>query len=310
VKDLLLVFALLFLGILLLLVGALALVIAAVATLVVGVFLACCIVVIWAFEFIGLDNTRRRWGRLEFPAVTLEHEQTHKRVHLIGVMHIAQSDYWARIEQQVQSKNAVVLYESVSKPTSAEMAQFTPPEYACYEHMRLMQKTMGGEIAATLGLQFQREGLSYPSHWIRTDMSGVEFITRLAKIQEQFPDKIKSLDALKEEQRPFVRWAVRLALIHLPLITLLGRYLRERDEYTRATNELILDQRNVIGVQGILKHGGSADVVAIWGAAHLHGMLPLLEDAGYRQVEKKWFCAWKAEPYSFLQMVRDSKPES
>ncbi len=269
-------------------------------------------IVIFVLEFIGQGNIRRRWGRLQLPVHTLRHIATNKEVRLMGVMHIADTTYWTKLESYIQKtrKDGVVLFEGLKCPAEDELSVFTAKELSCYRRMQATLNSMGGEIASILGLQFQKVGLSYPNDWIRTDMTGIELIQALSIAEERIGTKCFPnhgyISPLAPEMKPYARWILQNAIMHFPIMGIISKFRVGASLESIEIKRIIFDMRNEIGVEGILKYGKSHNVISIWGAAHLTGMIDLLAKHGYEIVDTEWFAAWKPKSYSFVQALAES----
>ncbi len=264
-------------------------------------------IAVWIVEYRGFGNVRKRWGKLEFPLITLKHETTGRRVRLLGVIHFADASYWSTLQGVIDREGeSVVLYERVLKPTQEEMDALTEKERAWYENVHLGHKTLRGQLQALLGLSFQGDGLTYPAHWINTDMSGGAFVKAMVGLEERFPgNPFMAILDHEPEQAPFVRWMIQKIFSHISLSEL--RNFGAKSAYRRERDAIILDYRNFLGVNGILAHGKERDVVSIWGAAHLPGMLHLLKQLGFEEETREWFGAWKPPAYSLLHAIRDMR---
>jgi pheromone shutdown protein TraB len=65
--------------------------------------------------------------------------------------------------------------------------------------------------------------------------------------------------------------------------------------------------RNEIAVDAIVRYAATNDVVAIWGAGHITGMLSLLGDSGFIEEKKEWLTAWTPPKVRLLDVLRAEK---
>ncbi len=258
-------------------------------------------VLIALLEWKGTGYTRRRFGKIQLPIVTLRENDTGKLVYLIGVMHIAQKKYWDKLQSFVDARpQATVLYEGISRVSEEEKALFGEAEAEIYEGFTQLigvQKEFGDLI----GITYQREGLAYPDSWVRTDLTGSAFIKALAEIPGGVPElfALKKL-GLSARQKPFVRWYIEKILGHLPLVSFLGR------NRNRKMMSVIIDMRNVVGCDAIIAHRKTADVISVWGGGHLPGMVKILEQNGYEIIDTTWHNAFQ-NTYTLLDAIADTR---
>lgn len=230
------------------------------------------------------------------PVIHMYNPLTHKRVILIGVMHIANKEYYQKIQQIVDALNGYkILYEGLGKITVAEELLLSNDEKNLYEKMqRVMQhRTI---IAALLKIQGQRDGLRYDDSWINTDMSLFSFIK---KIHERKLNLFKSendfkVDFKKKSDHLGLVWMLDIVFMRMSAIMLLSNLFSFFSTKKRKENQLIVKERNAIALSGIFKEVKDSNVVSIWGAAHLPGMVHELKKAGFKQKEKHWFVAYTA----------------
>ncbi|HEU5114907.1 MAG TPA: hypothetical protein VFT82_04035 [Candidatus Paceibacterota bacterium] len=226
------------------------------------------------------------------PTVTLVHPKTGRKVVIIGVMHMGRPGYFEEIQKAIEKLSGYkVLFEGVGRLTDEEKAGLTPDERRIFDQFDAAMKSRN-VIQILLGLSGQTDDLKYDPSWIRTDMRMIDFIRRFdeAKV-DPFPTmKVSTLQKLleKETESKLFAWVFDLILFRLPALffcfDLVGRFRKKES----VRKQVILDERNAIAVDGILRESVSADVVTIWGAAHLPGMIARLRAAGFRKTAKTW----------------------
>jgi pheromone shutdown protein TraB len=79
----------------------------------------------------------------------------------------------------------------------------------------------------------------------------------------------------------------------MQVLFLFVKLLHLGKEDKAALQDIIINERNKVAVDGILEHVQHNHVVSIWGAAHLPGMISLLNKQGYREQERTWFKAYR-----------------
>lgn len=265
------------------------------------------------YEFVGINHMRRRFGRLQFPVITLRDTKTGHRVRLVGVIHIAEPAYWKRIQALIDRYgSSSILYEMISKPSDAEVLRFSENERTVFEFIT-RQKQLVGNVVQLLGLRYQKEGLSYPPDWIRTDMSGAELIRLLAENDAAYPEEAKKhyqhIEDMAKEKGA-LKWVLHKGIGHIALLSTVTSKMK-RSPYRTRENEIIISMRNAIAVEAILRRIETSDVVAIWGVGHLTGMTSLLNQAGFTEEKKEWLTAWTPPKFGFIEALRfDTKDDA
>lgn len=262
------------------------------------------IVVVWFIEWRGVELARRRFGKLEMPIITLREMKTGNYVRLIGVVHIAEAAYWKKLSDLIDEyPHVAVLYEGISKVSEEEKLRFTDKELETWKQYADVGSAMK-ELSELMGLTFQKDGLAYPPHWIRTDMTGFDFVRSISAATEQ-KDTIVLAPRWTKEIAPLVHWMLRMAIGHMPIISLLfGK--RKSGDKKRA---VIIGTRNFIGCEAISKYRNTGDVISIWGGGHLPGMVHLLTQMGYEVLDRKWHEVIDGTSYSLLHALADMNAE-
>ncbi len=88
------------------------------------------------------------------------------------------------------------------------------------------------------------------------------------------------------------RIMVKMLLRLLPAALFSCRFNSLSSRAQRAVDKIVIDERNVIAVEGINTHLTHTDIVcALWGAGHLFGIDKLLRRQGFRRYNSEWITA-------------------
>lgn len=207
---------------------------------------------------------------------------------LLGVSHVAEASFWEEVAALVADKESAgsqVHYEMVENDTG--------------EAMKLGLDVR--RFAQAAGMVFQKDGLPYPDHWLRTDMSLSEYLSHgnPAKIQKALDREDQNEDDLdllsSYEGLPLL--ARRFFVYGMPVLHRLF-WLKDHlggKSSLGISHKITIDARNKIGVDAALS--AESNVVAIWGAAHLPGMGKLLEQAGFIETDRRWLVSVDARKH-------------
>lgn len=240
------------------------------------------------------------------PVVYLIHPNTQRKIVLMGVIHIADSAYFMELQRMIDTLNGYkVLYEGLGKITSEEQLLFTPDEKRIYKTLKQHMKARG-IISSFLKLQGQHDGLSYLDSWVRTDMTLFEFIRTISEKKiDLFRKKLKFTFNFKKGSSEYLltTWLVNAFFMRIPAILYIYKFISIFSKQKRMRNELIVNERNRIAINGILKEVSDSNVISIWGAAHLPDMIKKLKDVGFEVQEKQWLVAYTMPENSFKDFV-------
>lgn len=236
----------------------------------------------------GLASRTRR-GVLE-TAVNTYTGNSGQTITLVGMVHIAESEFYAECEQIVtraEKAGAVVHYEAIcdrGEPRSSIEADLVDRFKGGTAYARI------ADLLGGLALQHKTDLLIQP-HWVNTDVSTVELI-RLLPNAEEFVATLEKVEASVDDITPemlrLLDWALRHLSLLGPVITL-HSLLSPRRRTRSSERKVIIGHRNRIAAEAILTE--SRDVIALWGAGHLEGIGNILEQSGYRKTHTRWLPA-------------------
>lgn len=257
----------------------------------------------WPISFVGTKIGRTRGNALELPIKFYEHPETKRRVILVGVIHIAKAPYYQDIQHLIDSAAAGgyrILYESVGKMDEADIINLPDNERSVVRQMQAVSAFMQGMSTKLFDgdIVYQKQGLTYPPSWIRTDVEVAHVATLFAEANLTFfaggekAAKQNPLEDMSEEHLKWMRLLVKTLIKLLPGITAVLRPFTYFSYKKRVRNYIIIDLRDEVAAEGILHHTKESDVLSVWGAAHLPGIHTHLSAAGYRLKNTHWLKAF------------------
>jgi hypothetical protein len=259
--------------------------------------------VAWPISIIGTSIGRNRGGMLQTPTRIYQHSSSGRTVFLVGVIHIGRKAYYEAIQSlidQLSQHKFRILYEGVGKMDDKDMLALPPKQRVIAKQMRAISSAMQ-EMSALLldeGIVYQKQGLSYPDSWIRTDVDISHMVQLFAEADLHFwegpsdkPEK-KVLDDVPEDVVGFIKALFVTAIRLLPGISKVMGVFTQFNPKKRARQHIIITLRNEVAARGILEHAEHSDVLSIWGAGHIPGIHEHLSTAGYRHTQTIWFDAF------------------
>lgn len=241
------------------------------------------------------DGEREQDGSLQTAVATFRHPTRDQVVVLYGVVHVAETDYYAKVQQDLDSYTTV-LYEGVApgkdEPTEADKS------------LGELQKAMG----EMLGLSFQKDGINYTrENLVHADMNMDELKARMGggtfNPMGQFMDE-KQL----ANMGPFLRMAAGVGKM------LMQSNPRMRDQMKRQMaqqlanadmsamggmgekmHQVILLDRNEVCMKVLERQLGTqqdGSIAIFYGAAHMPDLEQRLAAQGFTLTEKRWMSAW------------------
>jgi hypothetical protein len=225
------------------------------------------------------------------------------RIDLVGVIHVADPDYYAAI-QKLLDREALVLYEAV-KPKEQTNLEFEEDESE--NPLRKLHQS----FARWFGLKFQLEMIDYDRpHFIHADMSAEQFNaemrgpepepgeepvkpepTQLETVLKQFEAMLPMMDQMFATPGPMrdnVKKMMARMLGGANAEKMLGAMMPD-------LSELILEKRNKVVVEILKEHLEETEgpIAIFYGAAHMRDLEKrITEELGYRRAGARWLRAW------------------
>ncbi len=231
---------------------------------------------------------------LQTAVAHFRHPSKDVEIVLYGVVHIADADYYARVQRDLDSYD-VVLYEGVAPGKEAPTAED--------KSLGELQKVMG----EMLGLTFQKDGIDYTRpNLVHADMNmdqlkeamGGSTINPLGQVMSQ--DQLRAM-------APMLKMAGQLGAMLMkanPAMQdnfkmMMGKQLGNADlsnALGEKATQAILVERNKVVMSVLAKQletTTSGTIAIFYGAAHNPDFEERLGALGFEQTSKRWMTAWK-----------------
>lgn len=260
-------------------------------------------------------SSRRKNDVLQTPTVTLYNVKTKKRLVVLGMMHVADKEYFAGRLNQIKDferQGYVVLYEGVGRADQEQIQQEPEEVRRAYEYM-LKSLRFRDLVCALLGVVNQSAVLRPQMGWINTDVDLLSLIRRIEDAggkqlwSAELDDLVAQLDK-DEDAQEMTKVILDHMLVRLPYLSSVKLYNwlfgRKAHRQTQITLGALLGWRNQVAVEGILKYLDH-DVVAVWGAGHIPGMLRLLRRHGYRLEGITWQDTYRKRTGPFFAAIAE-----
>ncbi len=259
----------------------------------------------WLVNSIGVKGIRNKNGRLETAVVFYHHPKTKKQVVFIATLHLAEREYYAALQQRITAlPGHQILFEGVGKLSAQEEQALTEKEHSVAKHFDDIFGWMR-KIGELMSLQYQKEGLTYDSSWINTDIRLSELIRSFARHDIYLTNQEKKIDSLFcNESAQFTKWFINKLFSRFVPGAVLIDALAFLSRKKRLAKKFILDARNTKAVRGINEHLKNGNIVTIWGAAHIRGIERELKRSGFRAVRREWFAAYHVRDYNLVECFR------
>lgn len=219
--------------------------------------------------------------------------------HLVGVVHIADADYYARLQRELDGYD-VVLFEGIKDAATSGVE---------WQKRMLEQGGDAGDMqqafASWFGMRYQLAAIDYARpNLVHADMSSDEFFEAGAG-QFGFRRDARPLPTgLLEVWRKFRALGDVVLGVPGPLQSLaratFAEALGSEDigdsmSLVPGLSELLLDKRNAVAVERFdvereRARGGS--IAVFYGAAHMKDLADRLASRGYRRTGARWLRAW------------------
>lgn len=263
---------------------------------------------IFAFitNLVGHKGIRNNKGKIQCPVVYYEHPDTKRQFTFIAVMHIAEPEYFASLQKLIDSfTDHKVLFEGTGRLSPQEEESLTPKERVVQDQFHDMLGSMK-KFASLMSLQFQKDGLAYPSHWINNDVTLMQLIKSFVERDITPMNKSRRLDSIDEDVQILIKWVVNAFFNRSVPIAMLLKFIFYFSRSKRLFRNLIVDWRNDVAVKSIRKHLIEGNVATIWGAEHLKGIEQQIIQDGFRKCRSEWYTTYRVRNYSLLTCIKEA----
>jgi hypothetical protein len=236
-------------------------------------------------------RTRRegdRWN-LQTALIHLKHPQTGRKVRLMAMIHIGEPRFYMRVNEVIAEHDGLVLFEGVGQLTEEEIASLSDEERRVYEAIAPLHDAYR-KLAAALDLVAQPDALTKPqANWRRADLP----LKRLLHVwAERRLPLLPAMDmAGRALEGAIFKRATRLLLLQEPFILSAFKVVRGWSPQLGRLSRLLVDERNEAAIAVFDDTAAEQDILLLYGAGHVPGLLVALERRGYREVARDWFTA-------------------
>jgi len=208
----------------------------------------------------------------------------------MSMIHIGEPRFYARVNEVIaEHDGGLVLFEGVGQLTEEEIAALEPDERRVYEGLAPLHDAYR-KLAAALDLVAQPDALAKPGpNWVRADVP----LKRLLHIwAERRLPLLPAMDmASKALEGPIFKRATRFLLLQEPFILSAFKVLRGWSPQLGRLSRLLVDERNEAAMAAFDGAAEEKDILFVYGAGHVPGLLDALRRRGYREEARDWFTA-------------------
>ncbi len=224
-----------------------------------------------------MEFVRMSRGSGQVPRVTLyKHRRT---VVLFGMIHFAEPQFYSEILRHLEEyerNQYAILYEAIDRDCPGV-------DLSAVEYKKKKAYAQLGQF----GIVDQYSAMQPRPTWQNTDMSLRAVCGRLDGLSAaRLRSSNLHFQQMREDPLPMVR-----GLLHLWDCVARGTVESKIREHV-PNQDVVLHARNEIAVEGIVEASASAHVVAMWGAAHVPGIVSaLVDDHGFSVRSVEWITA-------------------
>lgn len=220
--------------------------------------------------------------------IDFEHTETKSRLSLVGAIHIAEPQYYGRLQKEIsdrQGDDGLVHFEGIGKPTEEELADASWTDRKKILLLRGYLESMYGTLKTFPGLQYQKEGIDYHLDWERHDLTALEMVRELPISLLLAQRAIISGIMYGLEKFPEVRVVAAESLSKL-------EESRERKRskllHDDAYEAIVITRRNEHALGAVARAISlepDQNLTLLWGQGHLAGLAEGAVDLGYCHVD-------------------------
>lgn len=226
-------------------------------------------------------------GLTSFETATweLNNPASGRRLVLVGMMHLGEEEYFEETSKQLETfsaKGYALHYERLKEASEKDVAGLSPKLKVNFERLRSQAKNAShSKAASVLKLAYQKESLSYPANAENVDITDLDLFLsmgheRASKIFEAM--NVAQMEV--QEARKMLILAFRMHGIQ----TLLAKITPQG----RAMHQVVLRDRNAHAVQAAKTTLETSNLVLVWGADHLPGLIKTFQAAGFKIEHSYW----------------------
>ena len=230
---------------------------------------------------------------LQTAVTRLDQSRSDRLVTVVSTIHVGLASYFAELNQVIENHHGAVLYEGIGSLTEEDVAALTPEERRIYERVAPLHD-LYEKFAQPLGLVFQGTAIHYDrERWINADVPLRRLLTLWA--DQKAPllpfDKIPA-EIFETEQSKRV---AGLLLLQEPLLLSAFNGLRGWVPGLHRFSEVLIEERNRAAIAAFDSVPADQDVLIIYGAGHVAGIMDALRERWYWRRSETWHTAFRGE---------------
>ncbi len=235
---------------------------------------------------------------LQTAVTRLEQARSPREVVVVSTIHVGLQSYFDELNDVLDAfqarGNGAVLYEGIGSLTEDEIDALTPDERRIYERIAPLHE-LYEKFAGPLGLVFQGTALHYDrEHWINADVPLRQLLGLWAnkKVPPLPIDRLPE-DLFKSESSKKI---ASMMLLQEPLILSTFNSVRHVLPGLRRINDVLIEERNRAAIAAFDSVPADQDVLIIYGAGHVAGLMEALRERWYWRRSEEWHTAFRGEP--------------
>lgn len=208
---------------------------------------------------------------LKMRTVQLAHPETGHRIEIVGVTHVAVQEYWDSIKRLLRAKEAagyVVHLEGLLEPTR-EPNEDEAKKLGYLDGIL----TLSTKLAYHLNLVHQKASSHTTNSMKRIDMDRLTLVNEMDAEKLEVVGEIVSRESASRNNPRLMLWVLRN-------IGWLSNLINSVPAFNILDTAVIIDRRNEFATSHAMQE--KQNVVLLWGAAHIPGMVSILKASGYR----------------------------
>lgn len=228
-----------------------------------------------------------RWN-LQTALVHLRHPDG-RTVRLMSMIHIGEAMFYTRVNEVIAGHDGLVLYEGLGQLSPEEVESLTADERRVYDSLAPLNEAYR-RIATALDLVAQPDALAKPGpNWVRADLP----LKRLLQLwaERRLPLIPAAETAGQALENALFKRTARFLLLQEPLILGLFKLVRGWSPAVGRLGALLVDERNEAAIAAFDSAPKEQDILFVYGAGHIDGLVTALRRRGYRPAGRDWFTA-------------------
>jgi hypothetical protein len=230
---------------------------------------------------------------LQTAVTRFDQSRSTREVTVVSTIHIGLQSYFDELNQIIANHRGAVLYEGIGSLTEEEIDALSPAERRIYERIAPLHE-LYEKLGKPLGLVFQGKALNYDrEHWINADVP----LRRLLGLWADQKLPPLPFDRIPEElfTGEHSKKIAEAMLLSEPIILSAFNSLRGFLPALRRFNNVLIEERNRAAMAAFDAVPNDQDVLIIYGAGHIQGIMDALRERWYWRKSETWHTAFRGE---------------